>query len=282
MEIIRNIEIEGSRERPVLLDIYYKKDRNRKPILIFLHGFKGFKDWGHFDLLGRYFSRNGFVFVKYNSSFNGTTRENPSELTDFEAFGHNNLSTEANDLGRVIDFALSGDFPLPAEETDQSGVHLLGHSRGGGIVIIKTTEDPRVKKLVTLASIHDFESFWDEETMQKFEEEGVTYVVNSRTGDRLPIYYQLAEDYLANKDRLQLPEAAKKVQKPWLIVHGEADETVPVQVAHYLHKLNPGSQLEILPEANHSFGGSHPWQEKQLPEAAQKAADRIIEFLKNE
>jgi len=280
MEIIRNIEIEGSRERPILLDIYYEKEERPKPVVIFLHGFKGFKDWGHFDLMARMFAENGFVFIKYNSSYNGTTPENPGELSDFEAFGHNNLSTEANDLGRVIDFALSTDLPLATGEIDQSGVNLLGHSRGGGIVIIKTAEDPRVKKLATLASIHDFTSFWDEETMKKFKEEGVIYILNSRTGDELPIYYQMADDYLANEERLNLPKAAARVKQPWLIVHGDQDETVPLQAAHFLHQVNPASELMTLSGADHSFGGSHPWKERSLPRYAEKAVESVINFYK--
>ncbi len=280
MEIIRNVEIEGSRERPVLLDIYFKKDGRAKPVVVFLHGFKGFKDWGHFDLMARKYAENGFVFIKYNSSYNGTTRENPGELSDFEAFGHNNLSTEANDLGLVIDYALQPGLPVPAEETEQSGVYLLGHSRGGGIVIVKAAEDPRVKKLATLASIHDFTAFWDEETMKKFKEDGVIYILNSRTGDELPIYYQMAEDYLANEARLNLPQAARRLVQPWLIVHGDEDETVPLQAARYLHQLNPASELMILPGADHSFGGSHPWAEQSLPEYAEKATEAIAHFFK--
>ena len=33
---------------------------------------------------------------------------------------------------------------------------LMGHSRGGGIVTIKTSEDSRVKKLITLAGVSDY------------------------------------------------------------------------------------------------------------------------------
>ena len=73
----RNIIIEGSHDKPILLDFAYEPTNTLKPVIIFVHGFKGFKDWGHFNLLMDYFVQQGFVFVKFNFSHNGGTVENP-------------------------------------------------------------------------------------------------------------------------------------------------------------------------------------------------------------
>jgi uncharacterized protein len=101
---IRNISIPGSKGRPVLLDTFFQKDGEPKPVLIFSHGFKGFKDWGHFDLLARHFASRGFVFVKFNFSFNGVTPDDLVNTSDTEAFGQNNYIIELDDLGLVIDW----------------------------------------------------------------------------------------------------------------------------------------------------------------------------------
>ena len=53
MIVHKNIILSGSKEKPILLDFYYKRTGKPKPILIFSHGFKGFKDWDHFHLLAQ-------------------------------------------------------------------------------------------------------------------------------------------------------------------------------------------------------------------------------------
>ena len=45
-------------------DATYQADARAKPVVVFVHGFKGFKDWGHFPLLADFFAAQGFVFVK--------------------------------------------------------------------------------------------------------------------------------------------------------------------------------------------------------------------------
>src|SRR6478735_4925780 len=94
MEILKNIPITGSADKTILLDVFYKKNAQAKPIVIFSHGFKGFKDWGHFNFIGERFAEEGAVFVKFNFSHNGTTVEDPLNFGDLEAFGNNNFSKE--------------------------------------------------------------------------------------------------------------------------------------------------------------------------------------------
>src|ERR1022692_4310700 len=76
MEIIPNIELEGKHGKTILTDVFYKDGRDAKPIVIFLHGFKGSKDWGACNLMARHFASKRFVFVKFNFSHNGTTPKN--------------------------------------------------------------------------------------------------------------------------------------------------------------------------------------------------------------
>ena len=115
MKESRNIVIKSKHKKPILIDVYYNlpdrqagKNAKSKPILIFSHGFKGFKDWGHFNIVARKFAEAGFVFVKFNFSHNGTTPDNPLEFADLEAFGNNNYSKELDDLGSVIDWVENG------------------------------------------------------------------------------------------------------------------------------------------------------------------------------
>ena len=58
------LTINGSKGKPITLDITFNKNGKEKPVLIFCHGFKGFKDWGHFNLIAEAFANHDFTFVK--------------------------------------------------------------------------------------------------------------------------------------------------------------------------------------------------------------------------
>ena len=251
-----------------------------KPVIVFVHGFKGFKDWGHFPLLARFFAEAGFVFVKLNLSHNGVVVGGTGDLEDLEAFGHNNFSHELNDLGQLLDaLHQPGATPLPAAELDLSRLYLIGHSRGGGLVLLKAAEDPRITALATWAAVADLAPRWPAEVLTQWQREGVLYVPNSRTGQQLPMYYQIAEDYHANRARLDLPQLVPQLRQPLLIVHGDPDETVPLSAAEQLHAQKPDAELFIVPGAGHMFGGSHPWPMAALPLLAQLVAQRTAQFF---
>ena len=42
--------------RPFEADATYQTTSLPKPVVVFVHGFKGFKDWGHFPLLADFFA----------------------------------------------------------------------------------------------------------------------------------------------------------------------------------------------------------------------------------
>ena len=93
--MIRNeIELPGQEGKPILLDQTISGNGGSKGVVVFCHGFKGFKDWGHFNKVSEMFANAGFVFVKFNFSHNGTSPESPSDFVDLEAFGNNNFSIE--------------------------------------------------------------------------------------------------------------------------------------------------------------------------------------------
>lgn len=274
----KNILIEGSKDKPILLDVCYKETHEAKPVVIFVHGFKGFKDWGHFDLLAKTCAQEGFVFVKFNFSYNGTTPEHPLEFVDLDAFGNNNYIIELNDLEKVIDWALSD--PSIVREVDKESLYLIGHSRGGGISILKAAEDPRVKKLITWASVSDFLNRNKKRTIDTWQEIGIVYTFNARTQQQMPLYLQFYETLQANKERLNILKAAKSLSIPFLIVHGTADEAVELKDAEELHRAGKHSELLVVGEANHTFGAKHPYEALSFPEHAQFVLDRSLAFLK--
>ncbi|MCO6488835.1 MAG: alpha/beta fold hydrolase [Phaeodactylibacter sp.] len=281
MEAIKDIQLTGAEGRPFLLDVFYREDGQAKPIVLFAHGFKGFKDWGHWHLIAREFAANGFVFIKFNFSHNGTALANPQEFGDLEAFGQNNYSKELADLDAVMQWLHSGSNEIPASEASLASIFLIGHSRGGAISAIKAARDERIRALVTWAAVSSLAYAWQAPGhMEEWERRGVYHVLNGRTGQRMPVYYQMYRDYSAKREALDVEQAIRNLNKPLLIVHGDEDPSVPAEAARQLHAWNPGSKLLIIPGADHVFGGSHPYEGDALPEHARALVAHSIQFLK--
>lgn len=255
--------------KPIILDIELANEEDA-PLIIFAHGFKGFKDWGHFNLLSKAFSEKGFHFLKFNFSCNGGTIENPIDFPDLEAFGNNTFSQEQEDLQIVINWAF--DYLQP------SSVILMGHSRGGGATIIKAANDKRISKLITLASVASFDR-WTKAVYEHWQREGVIYIPNARTNQQMPLYWSLAEDYFKNEKKLSIEQAAKSLFIPTLIIHGEADEAVPYQEALQLKDWIQNSELLSIEEGTHTFGGKHPWPSKELPKPIVSIVSHALNFL---
>jgi hypothetical protein len=58
----------------------------------------------------------------------------------------------------------------------------------------------------------------------------------------------------ARLERLDVTAAAALVRAPWLIVHGEADESVPAADARELSARAPAARLLMIADAGHTFG----------------------------
>jgi dienelactone hydrolase len=126
------LQPKNKNQKPIVYDLYYKDSEQPLPVVIFAHGYKGFKDWGPWHLVAEAFADAGFCFIKFNFSHNGGTVEQPIDFPDLEAFAQNNYSIELDDLKRVIDFVESENGKsLPKAST----ISLIGHSRGGGVCL---------------------------------------------------------------------------------------------------------------------------------------------------
>ncbi len=269
--------IPGASGRNMLADLTFDVRNREAPLVVFAHGFKGFKDWGAHNLVARYFAEHGFRFLKSNFSHNGTTPEHPLDFVDLEAFSDNTFSIELEDLKLVIDFATNGANFLPVKT-----VSLIGHSMGGGISIIKTTEDERVEKLITWASVADFHNLWPKEAEAQWRLSGKQYFLNSRTNQQLPVKVTLLDDLDQNPKRLNIFLAAAEIKQPWLIVHGDADPTVNISHALQLNRKQPKSDLVVAPGANHTFNSNHPYLDASLPASLEQVCEVCIGFLEED
>lgn len=274
----QNLILRSKDKKPILYDLYYKESRSSIPLVIFCHGYKGFKDWRAWHLVAEAFANAGFCFLKLNFSHNGGTIEQPIDFPDLEAFAENNFSHELDDLDRVINSITSGNENI---QQNISTISLIGHSRGGGTVLIKAEEDKRINKVITWASVCDFKARFQENTpeFENWKKNGVTYVENSRTKQNLPHNFQFYEDFKVNEERFTIKRAAKSLSIPLLILHGEEDPTVSLREAQAIHSWKKDSILKIIPGADHVFGAKHPWEIDTMPNDLQKVVKETIDFL---
>lgn len=275
-----NFSIPGMHHRPIVADLAYRVDGHKKPVAVFIHGYKGFKDWGVFGCMEEAFVANGFALLKFNFSHNGGTLDHPIDFPDLEAFGLNNYSKELDDLKSVLDWLHLQTEHL--HELNLEAISLVGHSRGGAIATLTAAADLRVSRLVTWASVStlDRTCFAPGPERDAWEESGVMYVKNGRTQQMMPHRFQWYEDYKSNRMRFDVEAAARKLNIPHLIVHGDADESVPVWHAENLNRWSANGELVIVEDADHVFGGKHPWTNSEMPEGFQKVLARSLVFLK--
>ncbi|WP_313599190.1 alpha/beta hydrolase family protein [Epilithonimonas vandammei] len=267
----KNIILKSSRE--FLTDTIFPNSDKKLPLIIFVHGYKGYKDWGAWELLGEKFANAGFYFVKFNMSHNGTTLENLNNLTDLESFANNNFSRELADLEVVINHFKT------QKEVDSNHIILIGHSRGGGVSVIKASENKNITKLITLASISTLDRFPKNEAFENWKKDGVYYIEHARTKQQLPHYFQFFEDYENNKERFDVEKACRNLTIPSLFIHGSADEAVESKHSENLHHWTKDSQFKIIENANHTFGAKEPWEETSLPKELNTALEYCIDFL---
>ena len=146
---------------------------------------------------------------------------------------------------------------------------------------IKAAEDNRVSKVITLAGVCGFKKRTATTgNLEQWKKEGVKYVLNGRTKQQMPHYYQFFEDFNQNESRLTIKRAVEKLSIPMLIIHGNMDTSVFIHEAESLHKWNPNSQFKIIENADHMFNISHPWNLKKVSKELETATKQCIDFLR--
>jgi len=95
----------------------------------------------------------------------------------------------------------------------------------------------------------------------------------------MPHHFSFYENFVENKERFDTEKAAKAMNKPWLIIHGTNDPAVKLSAAQQLQTWQPKSELLVIDDADHVFGGSHPYEKENLHQHAQIMVEKSIEFV---
>lgn len=272
-----NKVIHTNGKRPIVYDAFYKQNNTPKPVVIFCHGYKGFKDWGAWNLVAEAFADAGFFFLKFNFSHNGGTVEQPIDFPDLKAFSENTYTKELKDVERLLK-----ELKSYSKEADTTQVHIIGHSRGGGLALLATELHEDILKTTTWAGVSDFAArfFEGTEAFKQWKKTGMTYVENARTQQQLPHKFSFYEDFNANREAYSIKRAVSNTEKPLLIIQGTNDVAVPYFEAENLMKWAPQARLHTIDGGDHVFQSKHPWEKEFLPKEMQEVINETIEFFK--
>ena len=279
MTIKKNIVLEKEGNKPILVDFFYNSNNNKMPVIIFCHGYKGYKDWGAWNLVAKEFANNNFFFLKFNFSHNGGTVENPIDFPDLNAFGNNNFTHELNDIERVLSF-MSENTEF-SKNIDLTNIFLIGHSRGGGLCAIKASENKQIKGLITWAGVSNFKIRFKEgsQEFKEWKDKGVKYVQNKRTKQQMPHFFQFYLDFKKNEKRFNIQSAVQNLKIPFLVIHGDNDKSVLQNEGRDLHSWNKNSEFFSVKNGNHTFCSKHPCQEKELPKELKVVTKITMSFI---
>lgn len=246
-----------SQKNKLNITVYGIENHSFAPCLIFVHGFKGFKDWGFGQYIGNYFAEKGFFVLSFNFSHNGVG-DSLTEFTELDKFAQNTFSLEVEELGEMIDLYRSNFFG----ETKNEKIFLLGHSRGGAISLLTATQRKEVTAIAVWSCVSSFDRY-SERQKEEWRKKGFFDVFNTRTKQVMRLNVSLLDDLEKHKnDSLNIERSVRNLNRPLFIAHGDQDLAVPIKEAELIYNWSDPHLTEFYKIAGtgHTFNCKHPFE----------------------
>jgi pimeloyl-ACP methyl ester carboxylesterase len=219
-----------------------------RALVIVVHGFKGFMDWGFFPWVAENLCGHELAVCRFNMSRCGVGGRG-DQFDRLDLFQDDTYSAQVADLRTVADYCRS-QFP-------SLSTFLLGHSRGGGVALLGAHEISELCGVITWNAISRVDR-WDEATQRQWRRDGFMDVVNARTKQIMRMSPRMLDDVEANAGRLDIGAAVERLQVPLFVVHGGRDESVPVAEADVIASRAADVSKMIIASATHTFNAIHP------------------------
>jgi len=254
------------------MDIYHPADPSGPlPVAILCHGFKGFRMWGMFPYLARRLAATGRGVVLFDYSHNGTEASNPEEFTRLDLFEKQTMTRHVEDMGRILG-ALEDEELRKRCHLDDHGAFAVGHSLGGGVAMMRASNDLRVAGLACLNAVSHLERI-PTAALAELETSGKVSIPNARTGQTMPLGRPWFDDIAG----IDLEAVADEVCVPTLVLQGEVDSSVLPSEGEALADWIPGNIYVPVPDGDHTFGAKHPWAGWTTP--LEVVVDQLDAFL---
>ncbi len=278
-------EISGADGQPVLGTAHVPEGTVRGVVVV-VHGFLGYKDYGMFPAVAQWLCERGFVVHRFNYSHSGMTRT----IETFERpdlFERDTWMKHQTDLDGVIRAIDRGE--LPGGALNGRPLVLLGHSRGGVDVLLcagrrfEQGSQPLPAGVVTIAAPSST-CMWDERTKRQVLDRGYAEVRSNRTGQTLRIDAAWLREQLEHPSAHDVLAHVRRIACPILVIHGEDDPTVPVRCAQEIvEAAGERVRMLIIPGADHVLCTPNPFpMAAALPSALEDALGAIGRWLEHE
>lgn len=211
--------------------VFYRPENLRRfPVVLFSHGYNGYKT--DFKTAAEYFSQNGIGAVCF--TFCGGSARDTSGFPTTEM----TLLTEKEDLCAVLDEVMSWDC------TDRQHIYLFGASQGGMISALAAEEREKdIDGLVLLYPALCIADDWKRRFPDRKEIPDAQELWGMLLGRR---FFESIHDFDIKK---QIGHFRKRV----LILHGADDAVVPVSYGVWAASVYPNARLEIFQKEGHGF-----------------------------
>jgi len=232
-----NLPIRGDLEVPA----------GAKALVVIVHGFKGFKDWGFFPWLGEMLGAHRFAVCRFNMSRSGIG-ENPETFERLDLFAEDTYSGQISDLHKVVRYC---------QQRVDAPTFLVGHSRGGGVSLLAAEGIENLSGIVTWSAISRTDR-WDDATKSLWRRVGYLEVENARTKQMMRMSPRMLDDIEAHRSRLDILKCVTQIEPPILIIHGARDESVPVGESAEIESYARDASRVVIAKASHTYNAIHP------------------------
>ena len=208
---------------------FHEGERGAKNIVVLGHGVTGNKDRPFIVALAEGLAAVGIPALRFSFSGNGASEGRFIDST---------ISKEVNDLCVVLD------------RLKDYTICYVGHSMGGAVGVLRASEDSRIQLLVSLAGMVHTKAFAQREFGDVTPDEGFMW-------DELDC--PLSQVYMDDLTQINtVVDRAPQITVPWLLVHGDEDDVVPIEDSHdILEGVDGQAQLITLEGASHVFSDEY-------------------------
>lgn len=209
---------------------FHNPGNQSRDILIIGHGVTGNKDRPFVIALAEAVASEGMAVLRFSFSGNGSSGGDFRECT---------ISKEIEDLNAVVTAAVNNGYR----------VTYAGHSMGGAVGVLAAARDERIKHLISLAGMVNTKDFYDREFGEETPDEGCMWEEQS---------CPLSSTYKNDMYEIgSVVSRASEVKVPWLLIHGDADDVVPIEDSRQIFaQANDPKRIIEIPGANHVFSES--------------------------
>ena len=217
-----------------LVGVLYSPDSEEYPIVIFVHGYTSDKNTSKGKRLGELLPEKEIGLFAIDLSGRGESEGKFEDTT---------ITQYIDDIKCAVDEM--------SKYTNKIGV--VGSSLGGLVSLQQTAKDKRVNTLVLLSPVSNFphksrRKEFSQEGVKEWKEKGFIFTKSGRFG-MLKLNFSYYEDGLKYGDY----SVYEEIDIPVLIIHGTADESVPLEETYELIKHLKSHKLIELEGADHRY-----------------------------